>query len=281
MTIKLLVCCHKEGERGDAILTTVTGGAALGRDVRCDFRDDDGENISLLNPVLNELTVLYWAWKNYAKLGSPDYIGLMHYRRYFRLEKSRDSLLRTRASKGVFREKSLITEGRLRDYLAQGDYLCPRPMIRRSVYRQYALTHDKEDLDLAIAVLKELRPEYIEVTDKYLSGKNCRFFNMFVFPRAIFFRYCEYLFPIVSEYLARSRKAERLYLSECLTGIFMEKLLSEGLNPVCLPVLYREEAEDAPIARFRRALREGKTIKRKLLAVARLFVRRRWERRRI
>lgn len=45
--------------------------------------DDTGENISNKNDYYNEMTAVYWAWKNYEELGNPDYIGLMHYRRHF------------------------------------------------------------------------------------------------------------------------------------------------------------------------------------------------------
>lgn len=44
--------------------------------------DDTGDNLSALNREINEWSVIYWAGRNYATaLGSPDYIGLMHYSR--------------------------------------------------------------------------------------------------------------------------------------------------------------------------------------------------------
>ena len=49
--------------------------------------DDTGDNISQKNSTYNEFTAVYWAWKNYDKIGNPDYIGLNHYRRFFIFEK--------------------------------------------------------------------------------------------------------------------------------------------------------------------------------------------------
>ena len=39
--------------------------------------DDEGENISCLNPWFGDLTVLYWAWKN----AKDEHLGVCQYRR--------------------------------------------------------------------------------------------------------------------------------------------------------------------------------------------------------
>ncbi|EBF5853432.1 DUF4422 domain-containing protein, partial [Campylobacter jejuni] len=98
-SIKILVGYHKPAELlKDDILTPIHLGRALATEASKDgemskeefewmcenmMGDDTGDNISYLNRYLNELTGIYWAWKNYDKLGNPDYIGFMHYRRHF------------------------------------------------------------------------------------------------------------------------------------------------------------------------------------------------------
>ncbi|HBK6302481.1 TPA: DUF4422 domain-containing protein, partial [Campylobacter jejuni] len=98
-SIKILVGYHKPAELlKDDILTPIHLGRALATEASKDgniskddykwmcenmIGDDTGDNISYLNRCLNELTGIYWAWKNYDKLGNPDYIGFMHYRRHF------------------------------------------------------------------------------------------------------------------------------------------------------------------------------------------------------
>ena len=48
--------------------------------------DDVGDNISWLNPYINETTAIYWLGKHLDVLGNPDYVGLQHYRRLFNLQ---------------------------------------------------------------------------------------------------------------------------------------------------------------------------------------------------
>ena len=47
----------------------------------CEFNDDFEGGISQYNRRVGFLTGTYWAWKNYEKLGNPDYFGSFGYRR--------------------------------------------------------------------------------------------------------------------------------------------------------------------------------------------------------
>ena len=83
MTIKIIIATHKSYKMPrDRIYLPVHVGA-FGKESIGYQRDDEGENISFWNPYFCELTGLYWAWKNLSK----DYIGLVHYRRLFVMDK--------------------------------------------------------------------------------------------------------------------------------------------------------------------------------------------------
>lgn len=81
VTIKIIVAAHKPYEMPDDEVYLPVYVGAMGKTDVGYQRDDEGENISILNPYFCELTGLYWAWKNL----SEDYIGLVHYRRLFEI----------------------------------------------------------------------------------------------------------------------------------------------------------------------------------------------------
>ena len=62
----------------------INGGSKLDDEWSLTFlqKDNAYDNISELNPLLNEMTAVYWFWKNYKPL--PDYVGFNHYRRFFK-----------------------------------------------------------------------------------------------------------------------------------------------------------------------------------------------------
>ncbi|MCC3238524.1 DUF4422 domain-containing protein, partial [Pediococcus acidilactici] len=89
MDIKIMVAAHKEFPmpKERELYLPVLVGAKRNYKPRIDYqRDDDGENISEKNPNYNELTAIYWAWKNL----DADAVGLVHYRRFLSKKRKRD-----------------------------------------------------------------------------------------------------------------------------------------------------------------------------------------------
>ena len=85
----VIVAAHKEYQMptGEMYLPVYVGAAGK-KSIEGYRRDDEGENISDLNPYFGELTGLYWAWKNL----NTDYLGLVHYRRHFSSNPNADDI---------------------------------------------------------------------------------------------------------------------------------------------------------------------------------------------
>ena len=77
--IKIIVATHKKYEMPEDNMYIPVQVGKEGKQDLGYTPDNTGENISLKNPYYCELTGLYWAWKNL----DAEYIGLVHYRRYF------------------------------------------------------------------------------------------------------------------------------------------------------------------------------------------------------
>lgn len=114
--------------------------------------DNVGDNISLKNQYYCELTGVYWAWKNL----DADYIGLVHYRRYFGrkgrwIKKYKDSYL------------EILTDDDIRELTAKYSVILPkkRNYYIETLYTHYAHTHYAEHLDLTRDIIEKLSPEYL------------------------------------------------------------------------------------------------------------------------
>lgn len=78
----IFVACHKKCDTPkDPVYLPLHVGAE-GKEPIGFTPDNTGDNISSQNPIFCELTGLYWCWKNLQY----DYLGLVHYRRYFTLK---------------------------------------------------------------------------------------------------------------------------------------------------------------------------------------------------
>lgn len=261
--LKILVACHQPCFLPkDALFVPVHGGRALKRrkhDAATQkwldeftVGDDTGVNISRKNGRYNEMTVIYWAWKNYEALGDPEYIGFMHYRRHFIFDEwkkpeGKDWTFRIR---GMGKELDALLEidsEKIYACLGENDLLYPYYPVGITVYNHYKISpyHRIEDLDLVLAIIKEKYPDYYPYAQSYIGGKEQIFCNMFVMRKEIFFEYCEWMFDILGafdkrrDYRSLSHEEARFFVSERLTGIFIHRKLAEGAKarPLALTLL--------------------------------------------
>lgn len=240
--IKILVVYHKKSPlvAGEDFLPINAGRAVAKEDEKAwlaenTVGDDTGENISAENPSYNELTAVFWAWKNL----DADYYGLMHYRRFFKFDGVKKNYY-TVKKLFDFRKQTGYSSDLLRKTLAENDFIAPKSMKRKSVYEHYKNAHDVSDLEAAVEAVKRLFPEYSDACEKYVYGQDSYFYNMFVFDKATFGRYCEFVFGVLEEIKDRFN-GKRMFVSERLTGIFITKLIEEGKKGAFLPTVYVEK----------------------------------------
>lgn len=270
--IKLLICYHKKAPLfKDNILTPIHVGRANARK-RMDHEsenykwlmenmigDDTGENISDQNDSYNEMTALYWAWKNYDVLGNPDYIGLMHYRRHFVLEENVQAVYNIKNYEPeTYYDVLNYSEENMQKLVEGCDFLTHIGKVN-NVYKHYIENQRKEDIDLANEIVLEKYPEYEAVMKEYYAGDYSNFCNMNIFSKELFFKYCEWIFSILEEFAKRVDITEkRFFISERLTGIFVAKLMSDKSKKYkVLPIAFMEEPVEVPIAMY---IREGNSF---------------------
>ena len=240
---KILVLYHKNAPvvKNDTFVPIRIGAALAEQEedwCKDMLSDMTGDNISALNHTYNELTAIYWAWKNFDQLGNPDHIGIAHYRRFFIFEKRKYAYYEQKEIDDNFLQTikaDNLTDNTFLDY----DFIAPMPNVRKSVFDNYCSAHHKDDIMLALRLILDLRPDMYEAAKKYVAGKAAFFYNMFVFSREDFFSYCEFMFGILDEFTKNTEHAnERLFISEVLTGVFFTHLMEQMKKPLLLPVLF-------------------------------------------
>jgi len=182
-------------------------GAALREDLGY-LRDDTGENISSKNKSYCELTGLYWIWKNTA----DDYVGLVHYRRYFC---------------HLFNRNCILSEDLARKKLEKYDIIVPiMGVFAQTVAQQYEYCGFRKDLDLCGSVIQKLYSEYYSDYENVLNGHNSYFGNMIIAKREIFDDYCKWLFDILFELEKHTDLAGYNDFQQRIYGFISERLLT-------------------------------------------------------
>jgi len=134
--------------------------------------DNTGENISELNRDYCELTAIYWAWKNYDKIGNPDYIGLFHYRTFLDLDFS------------TLKDSLILNDGIIPSYINAIEFSGNKDYINS------ALEHD-------LKYISDICPQLDQALDLFRKTGNVHYKNMFILKKEDFMEYCSLLFSIL------------------------------------------------------------------------------------
>ncbi|USS93390.1 DUF4422 domain-containing protein [Fructilactobacillus ixorae] len=188
MKTKILVATHKAAPMpaDQQLYLPVLVGATFNDTGQTGFQlDNQGDNLSAKNPNYNELTAVYWAWKN---LQAVDAIGLVHYRRFFS-ESHRRSL------------DAVLTASQADDLLKQAPVVLPkkRHYYIETIQSHYLHSHYQEPLDVTRAVIAQHDPDYLAAFDAVMASRSAHMFNMFIMQKNYFDAYCKWMFGVLFE----------------------------------------------------------------------------------
>lgn len=199
VNIKIYVATHKEfNPPHDDNYMPIYVGKELSETDSPFSGDNTGDNISALNKSFCELTALYWIWKNDF---SSDYVGVVHYRRYF--SKHHHGINKYITGK----DGSYVHLGEGPEIAASNDFgeltdgvdlILPTREHVGNILENYGACHHVEDMYLVREVIKKIHNEYLDAYD--FTMKNVTHIytrNMAITRKEIFSEYCEWLFSIL------------------------------------------------------------------------------------
>lgn len=181
--------------------------------------DNTGKNISGKNSSFCELTGLYWAWKNDV-FHSVDYIGLAHYRRYFK------------GNGEKLKGKSILSKENIITLFEKYDCILPkkRNYFIETVYSHYKHAHNIRDLDITKEIIKEYYPEYIDSFEEIIPGKKLHLYNMFIMRKDYFEQYCNWLFDILFKLEEKIDITNYDNYQKRVFGFIAERLFNAWIN---------------------------------------------------
>lgn len=176
--VKIMVACHKKADvfRNDVYMP-IHVGKALHPDLELGFQGDNvGDNISSLNPLYCELTAQYWGWKNLHS----EYIGLCHYRRYF---------------------KTVMTEENIDEVMDGYDIMLVKKIyLSTNIIRAAQMGLIPEDVELFYLYMKQYHSDIFPQFEKFfVKGVKLYPCNMFVCKKNLFDEFAQWQFSILED----------------------------------------------------------------------------------
>lgn len=227
-SVKIYVAAHRPcalPPKIDRDIYEILQVGAEGNAYFSDVRDNLGENISERNDLYNELTGLYWIWKN----GREDIVGICHYRRFFVNGWGKAINLFMGKNEGYIGKKYICSK------LSKYDAIVHNlSMVFPSVEKQYCKYNNQRCFFCLKEVIAEIYPDYMEAFECIMQGTKIHFLNMIIARRELVSRYAKWLFDIlfetekrIADQIGRAPGREMGMLAERLMDVWM---LKEGVR---------------------------------------------------
>ena len=281
-TLKICVGYHKPSLllKGDCFVP-VWGGKAVANEISKDGQglspeerqwmethtigDDTGDNISIKNRHYCEASILYWMWKNYDKLGNPDYIGFLQYRRHWLLNNSylEDhkpdfyNMVWNELFSDDYQYKINLTDDSIKSQLTDCDGIFCANDTGRTI-ESYKENHHSQNIKYwhkTLDIINNDWPQYAQAAKEYNCGTWHVWSNCFIMKKEDFFEYCPFLFDVLakidnyasSEYDTMTAEEMRVpaYVSETILGIFWIYKRTQGRKYKSLPLMYIQKPFDS------------------------------------
>lgn len=176
--------------------------------------DDDFEgSISQFNRRVGFLTGIYKAWKIFEDLNNPDYFGNFGYRR-------------------------LLLPNFLKDF-ENYDLILPKKkkLHPMSLKEQFINYHGKKLFEVLINVFQKKYSSQINDLENYLNGFEGYFDEIYVMKKDLFFDFCEWIFPLLFEFLnlpqiilPNNDLRDIGFIIERLTGFYLNNLTLKNIK---------------------------------------------------
>jgi glycosyltransferase involved in cell wall biosynthesis len=151
--------------------------------------DDFTDSISHYNRRVGFLTGIYWAWKNYKKLGNPQYIGNFGYRKLLDIEYIKH-----------FRNVDIV--------------LPKKELLGQTIKSQHIICHGSAVFNKANEILKEMYYKDYCLAKKFYILTTCHLHELYIIKKDIFFEYCEWIFSILFRLLEIPEKEIQMTTKE-------------------------------------------------------------------
>lgn len=164
-------------------------------------KDSIGINIAEKSKNYGELTGHYWVWKNFLPTTNAEYIGFCHYRRFLDFNISTDSKIAFKPTSEtnfseIFKQ---YTQENIYNSIKDYDIVLPQKfLLDGKIYDQYITYHPKRDLDIALAILKRLYPEYSEAAETFMAEEEFYTCLHFIMKKELVNQYMEWMFNILT-----------------------------------------------------------------------------------